>query len=387
MGALLSVCQPNHCKTLGLSDNPRCWSDKDKVRAARVMFDRYDADDSGTLDSNELTELFQECGTTLGDFGLPDAFDLEATVTEVYKRYRHWDRQPLDFELFLPIFRDMIATMAAEGYVNKQKLEGVQNLVTEACGEIHMLIVSLDYTYNPALQLTGVSDGRNMERLAKNAGVQDIVSMYDTEHLLGSSMFPHAGNVCREMQKMGKKCKKGDIFIFFYSGHGLNVPDLDGDESDGEDEAFACPDADGDLTADDVLVDDDFARYLDKHIPKQTRILVITDCCHSGTICDVNSFHFEHKIIAIASSQDNQTSLDMSSFGREGGILTTAIGASLKEFETERRKEYSVHEMYNACVAKTCAIAIEAKHEQAMNIQHANITPAEFPWPLKAGWW
>ena len=48
--------------------------------------------------------------------------------------------------------------------------------------------------------------------------------------------------VKREMELMGKRCGKRDVFVFFYSGHGLNVPDLDGDESDGEDEAFAMPD-------------------------------------------------------------------------------------------------------------------------------------------------
>ena len=91
-----------------------------------------------------------------------------------------------------------------------------------------------------------------------------------------------------------------DMFVFFYSGHGLNLPDLDGDESDGEDEAFATPDYDGDLCAETCLVDDDFARYLDKFIPTHAKILVITDCCHSGSICDIDSFAFRHEIVAIA---------------------------------------------------------------------------------------
>ena len=68
-------------------------------------------------------------------------------------------------------------------------------------------------------------------------------------------MFPHAKNVKRELQNIGAKIRrnsaysgdesgKGDVFLFFFSGHGLNVPDEDGDESDGEDEAFATPDGD-----------------------------------------------------------------------------------------------------------------------------------------------
>ncbi len=102
--------------------------------------------------------------------------------------------------------------------------------------------------------------------------------------------------------------------------------------------------SDGDLVPEKVLIDDDFARYIDKFIPKQTRVLCITDCCHSGSICDVDSFAFQHRIIALASAQDNQESLDMSTLGKEGGILTTAIAESSHELKNEQgdQKRFSV---------------------------------------------
>jgi hypothetical protein len=46
--------------------------------------------------------------------------------------------------------------------------------------------------------------------------------------------------------------------ISCFLSHGLNALDLDGVEPDGEGEAFATPDRDGDLTEDAVVVDDDF---------------------------------------------------------------------------------------------------------------------------------
>ena len=61
-------------------------------------------------------------------------------------------------------------------------------------------------------------DGQNMERLARNGGVTDIVTMYDAGSSLGSHMFPHVHNVRREIRKIGKRCDKNDVFVFYFSG-------------------------------------------------------------------------------------------------------------------------------------------------------------------------
>lgn len=107
---------------------------------------------------------------------------------------------------------------------------------------------------------------------------------------------------------------------------------------------------------------------------------MITDCCHSGSICDVDSFAFRHEIIAIGASQDDETSLDMSSLGQKGGILTTALQEAVTEVQDARH--VSMHQIYNLCVAKTAAIASKLHHCQSMNIQSANCDPTSFPWPL-----
>lgn len=65
-----------------------------------------------------------------------------------------------------------------------------------------------------------------------------------------------------------------DLLVLYFSGHGGQQPDKDGDEEDGKDETICLWSQE--------LVDDDIAEYL-KLIPKGVRVLMITDSCHSGT--------------------------------------------------------------------------------------------------------
>jgi hypothetical protein len=73
--------------------------------------------------------------------------------------------------------------------------------------------------------------------------------------------------------------KPGDVLVFQYSGHGTQVPDTDGDEDDGEDEALVPVDFDGGA----FLVDDDI-RVLLNLLPQGVNLTAFIDCCHSGTI-------------------------------------------------------------------------------------------------------
>jgi hypothetical protein len=77
-----------------------------------------------------------------------------------------------------------------------------------------------------------------------------------------------------------------DRVLLYYSGHGTQLPDDDGDEDDGLDEAWTLHDMaparrHGRATLDGVLLDDELAEALAR-IPSR-QVLVLVDACHSGT--------------------------------------------------------------------------------------------------------
>ena len=90
----------------------------------------------------------------------------------------------------------------------------------------------------------------------------------------------------RELTALADRAGPDDAVLFYYCGHGTQVPDLDGDEEDGWDEALATADPRPALltTADSlklVLSDDRIAELLARF--KTRNVTVIFDSCHSGT--------------------------------------------------------------------------------------------------------
>ncbi|MFA6063689.1 MAG: caspase family protein [Gallionella sp.] len=72
--------------------------------------------------------------------------------------------------------------------------------------------------------------------------------------------------------------KKGDLLVFYYSGHGSQVADVSGDEIDGRDETI-CP---HDYVTAGMIRDDDF-KVIFSAVPAGVNLDVILDSCHSGS--------------------------------------------------------------------------------------------------------
>lgn len=70
----------------------------------------------------------------------------------------------------------------------------------------------------------------------------------------------------------------GDLFVLTYSGHGGQVPDRNGDDSDSKDETWCLYDRE--------VIDDELYAMLAK-FSSGVRILVLSDSCHSGTVTRV----------------------------------------------------------------------------------------------------
>ena len=77
------------------------------------------------------------------------------------------------------------------------------------------------------------------------------------------------------MRSAAKTLASGDFFFLTYSGHGGQVPDVNGDEDDKKDETWCLYDG--------QLIDDELYAELGK-FRSGVRILVLSDSCHSGTV-------------------------------------------------------------------------------------------------------
>ncbi len=85
-------------------------------------------------------------------------------------------------------------------------------------------------------------------------------------------------NILRNLTRFISEAQPHDILVFQYSGHGTQLPDMDGDEPDAWDEAI-CP---VDFHRGHFISDDDLAPIFAK-LPDQVSLTVLMDCCFSGT--------------------------------------------------------------------------------------------------------
>ncbi|WP_418317014.1 caspase family protein [Piscinibacter sakaiensis] len=81
--------------------------------------------------------------------------------------------------------------------------------------------------------------------------------------------------VLAAIRRAARALQAGDLLLLTYAGHGGQVRDVDGDEVDGQDETWCLFDG--------QLVDDELYYELSR-FAAGTRIVVVSDSCHSGTV-------------------------------------------------------------------------------------------------------
>lgn len=372
MGGVLS-CKSIHKK--GLPKNPRKWNDDDIEKAAGAMFDDFDTNNDAVISVSELEEFFKIMNQDLSDFDIDTSgMDHEQAMLELMNTYKIHNDDVLEFDEFLPLFKQMLKNVIKHDTAEKKKLIGLERAIAksfaDAGGVVRCLIIGLNYEGSDA-PLTGIDDCKDYIRFCERAGVEDITELYDDG---STEMFPYNYNIVKAIKDIGARCQPHDMFLFFYAGHGTNVPDADGDEDDGLDEAFCTTDVNGDITMDSVLVDDNFAAALHKYIPVKCRIMVFTDCCHSGSIVDIDSFDFKHELVHFSAALDDECAEECDD---GGGALTFAMKKATEHLDKQYGKEeYSVGEVYNLMTKHMHG------HNQTIGIMHANCDLGAFPWPL-----
>lgn len=135
-------------------------------------------------------------------------------------------------------------------------------------GQKYAICIGIDQ-YGGENQLSGcVNDANSWASFFQNAGFQ-------TRQLLDGDATRNG--IIGGIQLVIGKARSGDVVAIQYSGHGTSLPDQNGDEEDGNDEAIVPID----FAASDVIVDDDIGPLLDQAAPG-VAINALFDCCFSG---------------------------------------------------------------------------------------------------------
>lgn len=120
-----------------------------------------------------------------------------------------------------------------------------------------------------------VNDTIDMATTLRDLGIVPAVPA--NMHIVTDGRATRAA-IMNELGWLVSGAKKGDILVFYYSGHGSQMPDMTGEEADRKDETI-CP---HDFATAGMIKDDDLRAVFAK-IPAGVNLEVILDSCHSGT--------------------------------------------------------------------------------------------------------
>ncbi|OAX31695.1 hypothetical protein K503DRAFT_811085 [Rhizopogon vinicolor AM-OR11-026] len=171
----------------------------------------------------------------------------------------------------------------------------------------------------------------------------DIVTLIDDTN--NPRQMPTRRNILDAMRWLVKDAHPHDALFFHYSGHGGQIPDKNGDETDGLDEVIYPVD----YKKAGIIVDDDMHRIMVKSLPTGCRLTVSLYSCHSGTALDLPYIYHSNgrlkgthitaqaraqkatgaDVISFAGCRDDQTSADTTQGGMAVGAMSYAFVRSL----------------------------------------------------------
>jgi len=149
-------------------------------------------------------------------------------------------------------------------------------------GRRRAVLIGINYEGQQG-QLSGChNDANNIKRyLIKKQGFKEkdmLILMDDGRH-----HQPTKRNILEAFDRVVEYSQAGDVVFIHYSGHGGRVRDTSGDEADGYDETLIPLD----FKRAGQILDDDLYERLVKRMREGVTVVVLMDCCHSGTALDL----------------------------------------------------------------------------------------------------
>lgn len=233
---------------------------------------------------------------------------------------------------------------------------------------MHMLVVAMNYdcTSRP---LTNSTDAKNVEELARQCGVQSLQAFYNEQCTKDV--------VLGALRQLASECGPDDYLICYLAGHGTDLSDARGREADGQQEAFVCVNRRGQVSPETVISDSEFCEQVLPLLHADTRILILTDCQHPGTILDLSRPAWEgRQAISIAGCQDGE----YSEANSRSGIFTHSLLLAIDKLSKVGRDNYSVGMLFNAALHED-EIVFDGKQDVVLQAAPKFTTDA-MAWPL-----
>ena len=230
------------------------------------------------------------------------------------------------------------------------------------------LLVGINYFKNPSAQLNGcIEDINNIRGVLMDAygyNSENIIMLRDDD----PSKMPTKANIMVALQSIVASSGVNDEVWIHYSGHGTQIRDTNGDESDRLDEAIVPVDY---LTV--GMISDDQLFTLVRNL--RCRAFLVFDSCHSGSVCDLQySIHYVNgafskaissnklvgnpNVVVMSGCRDAQTSADAfdTSVKEFGGAMTISLIDSLRK----NKHVADILKIYN----DTCYLLVRSGYDQ-----------------------
>lgn len=210
----------------------------------------------------------------------------------------------------------------------------------------YALTIGINYENSPYALRGCINDSLHIRNFLKQLQYNRIRVITDR-----TRVKPTKTNIQRELQRFVRESYRCSEMLLHYAGHGTNVRDTSGDEDDQKDEVLVP----SDFRQNGYITDDYINRVLQKLNPK-CRVILLFDCCHSGTIADIqyqtqepgkftlkNQNKIQAPIVMYSGCTDPQQSADAYNINNQkkwSGAMTSSFIRALQPYIYKTQSVY-----------------------------------------------
>jgi hypothetical protein len=220
--------------------------------------------------------------------------------------------------------------------VNVQSLTLPKSVVISNRANKKALLIGINYTGTQNELYGCINDLNSIKERITAEGFTNINVLTDL-----TTKKATRANILIEFKNFLVNSKEGDLLFFLYSGHGSNILDKNGDETDGYDEMIVSCDL-------QPVLDDELKALIQANLKPGVTLFAMFDSCFSGSVLDLkyqymDSLNYEKytenakeletlgDVFMISGCTDQQTSSDAVFNNKPNGAMTWSLLESLKQ--------------------------------------------------------